>query len=71
MSCVNGLRDRILKVGRERHHLFGVEALVDHLMKRFALDEVLIVDVARLCWIDPQEIVLPSVFCQCVAQQIS
>ena len=53
MSSIDSLGDLILEVGREWHHFFGVEALVDHLVERLALDKVLVIDVARLCWIDP------------------
>ena len=51
----------VKRVLLERHDLVGVQALVDHLVERFGLHEVLIVNVARLRGVDANEVVLPTV----------
>ena len=51
----------VKRVLLERHDLIGVQALVDHLVERLRLHEVLVVNVARLRGVDADEVVLPTV----------
>ena len=51
----------VKRVLLERHDLVGVQALVDHLVERLRLHEVLVVNVTRLRGVDANEVVLPTI----------
>jgi hypothetical protein len=51
----------VKRVLLERHDLVGIQALVDHLVERLWLHEVLVVNVTRLRGVDANEVVLPTI----------
>ena len=61
--------DRI--VGLKRHNFFREESLVQELVHLFRLLEVLVVDIAGSCRVNPYEVVFALVLEQCVTVDLS